>query len=87
MMPGTVHVQFVRCGKQNCRCRSGRGHGPYYYHFWLEAGRLRKRYLKRSEVDTVRAQCAARQQHRREMAESRRSAREVVKLLRILERR
>lgn len=85
MLPGTVHAQYVRCGKKNCHCREGRGHGPYYYHFWREEGRLRKRYLKPSEIDDVRTRCNIRQQYRRMLAESWQSAQELLHLLRDLE--
>ncbi len=60
-MPGTVHTQFVRCGKSNCRCANGELHGAYYYHFVRVGGRLRKRYLKASEVEEIQAACLARQ--------------------------
>lgn len=34
----------VRCGKQGCtRCP----HGPYWYAYWKEDGRTRKRYIGR----------------------------------------
>ncbi|MFN2589175.1 MAG: hypothetical protein ABR518_00175 [Actinomycetota bacterium] len=34
--------QFVRCGKSGCtRCP----HGPYWYAYWREDGRLRSRYV------------------------------------------
>lgn len=44
-------------------------HGPYYYRFWRESGRLRKAYVPRRQVEEVRAACA---RYRAEM-ESRRS--------------
>jgi predicted ATPase/DNA-binding SARP family transcriptional activator len=39
--------QFRRCGKTDCAvCRQGgRGHGPYWYAYWWEDGRMRSRYL------------------------------------------
>src|SRR6266498_3106048 len=34
--------QLVRCGKKGCtRCP----HGPYWYAYWREEGRLRSRYI------------------------------------------
>jgi hypothetical protein len=42
-------------------------HGPYYYRFWLEAGKLRKEYVKRSDVEHVRARCEARQRFNAEL--------------------
>jgi len=64
ILPGTVCVQWQRCGRKNCRCANGKLHGPYFSRFWREDGRLRKAYVKLSDVETVRKQCAARQQHR-----------------------
>jgi hypothetical protein len=67
-LTGTVHAQFVRCGRPNCRCREGHLHGPYFYRFWREGGKLRKEYVRPKDVNNIRAQCEARRearQHRR----------------------
>jgi hypothetical protein len=38
----TYRREEVRCGKANCtRCP----HGPYWYAYWREDGKLRSRYL------------------------------------------
>ena len=38
----TYRQEHVRCGRQNCtRCP----HGPYWYAYWREEGRLRSRYI------------------------------------------
>jgi hypothetical protein len=40
----TYRLEPVRCGKQGCtRCP----HGPYWYAYWREDGRLRSRYIGR----------------------------------------
>lgn len=40
----TYRQEQVRCGKAACtRCP----HGPYWYAFWKEGGRTRKRYIGR----------------------------------------
>jgi hypothetical protein len=52
----TYREQFSRCGKAECRrCAPGnRGHGPYWYAYWREGGRLRSRYLgKRSPPELL----------------------------------
>lgn len=36
--------EHVRCGKDGC---SSCPHGPYWYAYWKEAGRTRKRYIGR----------------------------------------
>ena len=56
-LPGAVCAQYVRCGKASCRCTSGTVHGPYYYRFWREDGRLRKAYVKPADLPAVRAAC------------------------------
>jgi predicted ATPase/DNA-binding SARP family transcriptional activator len=41
--------QYRRCGKPQCTtCRSGPGHGPYWYAVWREGSRVRRRYLGRT---------------------------------------
>jgi len=51
MPPLNAHVtysqQYRRCGKPMCvRCATGgTGHGPYWFAYWREGGRLRSRYL------------------------------------------
>jgi hypothetical protein len=38
----TFRQEAVRCGRKNCRrCP----HGPYWYAYWREGGRLRSRYI------------------------------------------
>ena len=58
-LPGSVQPQFVRCGRPACHCANGALHGPYYYRFWWEGGRLCKAYIKRAELEQARALCLA----------------------------
>jgi hypothetical protein len=60
MLPGTVHPCYVRCGKATCRCAQGQLHGPYFYRYWRERGKLKKQYVPRGEVDRIRRLCEAR---------------------------
>ncbi|HEX8565179.1 MAG TPA: DUF6788 family protein [Pyrinomonadaceae bacterium] len=79
MLRGTVHQQFVRCGKKNCKCSRGELHGPYYYHFARISGRLQKRYIKPEELEQFQLACITRQAKQNEMREE---AREPERLLR-----
>ncbi len=72
MLPGTLHPQWVRCGRENCRCAHGELHGPYYYRFFREGGRLKKRYVKQSDVETVSIACLATHVQKRRIVEARR---------------
>ena len=49
-LPGVVRPQWVRCGRPGCRCARGRPHGPYFYRFWREGGRLRKAYVRPADL-------------------------------------
>jgi hypothetical protein len=50
----SVCAQYVKCGKPNCKCASGRLHGPYFAIFWKEDGRIRKRYVRLADVEQMR---------------------------------
>lgn len=43
----TYQLQYRKCGKgDRCStCRDGVGHGPYWYGYWRDGGRLRSAYF------------------------------------------
>jgi hypothetical protein len=52
-LPGSLHLEWRRCGKAHCRCTRGDLHGPYLVRRWWEAGKQRKQYVpphRRAEV-------------------------------------
>ncbi len=59
MMLGSVHAQYVRCGRASCKCARGELHGTYHYLFTRVNGKVTKRYLKADEVEQVRVACLA----------------------------
>lgn len=56
---GSLRAEYRRCGKAGCRCAGGEPedlHGPYWYRYWRDDdGRQHKAYVRRSELDQVRA--------------------------------
>lgn len=56
--PGHVAQVRVRCGKPNCKCMHGQRHIAHY-HVWRCDGVRYRRYVRRADVDNVRAACAA----------------------------
>ncbi|MHA1252743.1 MAG: DUF6788 family protein [Candidatus Helarchaeota archaeon] len=43
---GILMHEYIRCGKKNCKCYNGGAlHGPYWYHYYWENGKLKKRYI------------------------------------------
>lgn len=81
--------QWVRCGRRPCRCGSGQGHGPYWYLFWREGGRLRKTYVPSVGADALAGMVAARRRQRRmaraQVAAAKDSIRDSVLRLREME--
>ena len=41
----TYRLVSIRCGKENCKCAEGSGHGPYWYAYWSEQGKTRAQYI------------------------------------------
>ena len=67
---GTIHRQWVRCGKPRCRCRRGEPHEAFYLFFRVD-GKLRKRYVPKSDVAAVRAACTVRRERARRARQER----------------
>jgi len=76
---GAICPQMVKCGKPNCKCARGKLHGPYFYRFTRDQyGRLRKQYVRRSEVGAWRELCERRRDWFAERAAMRALCRRVV---------
>ena len=41
----TYQHELIKCGKKNCRCVKGKGHGPYWYAYYWQGGRLKSEYI------------------------------------------
>lgn len=54
LLAGSVVEQTRRCGKADCHCADGEGHGPYVYFAPKTAGRGRLRYVPAALVEVVR---------------------------------
>ncbi len=61
LQPGHIQQRRVRCGKPTCRCARGERHLAYY-HVWHDGGRRFQRYVRRSQIDNLRAACQAHRQ-------------------------
>jgi hypothetical protein len=75
-----VSVQYVKCGKSNCRCANGALHGPYYAKLWKVNGRMRKAYVRLKEVENAQADWEKKRQERRQRKEFEKSLRGLNKL-------
>lgn len=45
MAEWTYRCEFVKCSKAGCACGFGSPHGPYWYRYRREAGKVRKEYV------------------------------------------
>jgi hypothetical protein len=56
--PGKLSQQYVRCGKENCHCRSEtnpKRHGPYYQLSYAIKGKKNSTvFIKEDQVDLVK---------------------------------
>jgi len=58
MLPGFIAKARIRCGKSNCRCTRGDRHVAYYHVTYDSGVRVRK-YVRRNQVQAMRAACEA----------------------------
>ena len=85
-LPGVVCSHMVRCGKLNCKCQRGELHGPYYYRFWREDGKLRKQYVPRSQLEAIRLCCSRRRLAQQETRLARQDASQFTERIRQVEK-
>lgn len=50
---GSLHLEFKKCGRPNCRCGRGLLHGPYVYRHRRENGRQKKEYVPMRRLSEV----------------------------------
>jgi hypothetical protein len=54
LLPGTICVSSRKCGKQNCRCASGKGHESWSWTFMLD-GKKRVEHVPTDKVEEIRS--------------------------------
>jgi hypothetical protein len=52
----TYRKEFVRCGKEGCKCNNGKLHGPYYYAYWSKDGTTKSQYVGKKMPKGVKYQ-------------------------------
>ena len=82
MLQGSVIEKYVKCGKQNCWCVDGQGHGPVYYLSFKEKGATKLIYIPRSKVHKVKQQVSKFKRYKDIGSEIVRLNREILKLKR-----
>jgi hypothetical protein len=88
MLPKTMAIcqQFRKCGKAGCKCNSGSLHGPYFFYFYRENGRLRKSYIRNAEAQALWESYSEWRQIQKQRAADRKKFTELCRELRHLDR-
>jgi hypothetical protein len=79
---GSLFVRYGTCGKENCACQRGRGHGPYYVLSSRSGGSGRFVYLSKDEWQKAKDLVARSREFRRDLGRLRKVNAEVTTLLR-----
>jgi hypothetical protein len=80
MLQGSLVERYVRCGRKNCRCAKGEGHGPVFYLSFKEKGHTQLIYVPREEVGKVRQQLLSFKRYKGIGSEVAKLNREILKL-------
>ena len=62
-------AQYKCCGRDNCRCAKGYKHGPFFYHVRYVEGIRYKTYVKKADLERVRASIEALRAQKRKRQE------------------
>jgi hypothetical protein len=81
-MPVWLSLQYTYCKKGNCKCTQGRPHGPFYYLFFKEKGKIFHRYLPEGKVGELRPVCLAYKTYNERLAQLNRLNKKIDKILR-----
>jgi hypothetical protein len=61
----TYQLQYRKCGKPTCStCKTGMGHGPYWYAYWREGAKLRSGYIGKTQPEAVSTTMAEKAEQR-----------------------
>ena len=79
---GSVFARYGECGKENCVCRQGKKHGPYYVLSTRSAGKGGFAYLDAERAEEARTLVARSQEFRAGLKKLRKLNLDLVTLLR-----
>lgn len=81
-LPVWITSQYTYCKKGNCKCTRGEPHGPFYYMFFKQAGKVTHRYLPEKKLDTISGQSNAYRGYNQRLARINKINKEIEGLLR-----
>ena len=81
-----ICIQYRKCGKPGCRCNAGALHGPYFFYFYREDGKLKKSYIRKAEAKALWEHYSRWRQIQKQRAADRREFTELCREVRRLDR-
>ena len=54
MIRGNLVEKYLPCGKEGCKCKEGKLHGPFYYLIYPEGGKQKTLYVRKDKLREVR---------------------------------
>jgi hypothetical protein len=75
-LPGFIETRYVKCGRSNCHCAIGKGHGPYHYWVYKSGKRKFKKYIKRDELPIISASIDERRRREKETVKFKKGAKQ-----------
>lgn len=79
-------LEKIKCGKKGCRCGRGELHGPYWYAYYRENGRMRCEYIGKSMPEHQSLENRARKACRSSKVIREKAARTVAQVKETLKR-
>jgi hypothetical protein len=79
-------LEKTKCGKKSCRCARGELHGPYWYAYYRENGRMHCEYVGKTLSEQVSLENRAREACKNAKAERERAAKTVAEVRKTLEK-
>src|SRR5215470_4569600 len=78
--------EYKKCGKPGCKCNSGHLHGPYYYYFYRENGKLKRSYIRKADAEVLWENYLRRRQLQKHYADEREEYTDYSRELRRIDR-
>ena len=83
LLNGFVQKRRVRCGKSNCKCAKGKSHIAFY-RVWYDEGQRFQQYIRRSELESVRAACESHRELQKQLRKGRGEYKQLIARARLL---
>ena len=86
MVPYSLVVAYLPCGKKGCRCKKGFPHGPYYYLTQHHQGRTKNIYIPKEALPRISPLAQRYKEYETTLTKIRRLNQQILGLLKEIEK-